>query len=395
MARCLTILLAGLICATSAAAKAPLAPLPPDKVAGLAELLRQSEIALVESQPGGRLKQVSLFAFVAAPPQQVHDTVAAVERYGEFFRNMSECRVTRNSDGTVDQRFVVRYSLVSFNGVLRSRFLAAPEGSAPGTPGVIDQEPTDPEDNAHFRWEFHETPGGTVMAVYGFTDVYHSNDLIRALLRRAPSMEHGLALAQQLVQVRTLKARAEKLAGPRPPPPRGKSPGFGFLVQRGQVVVLRTGAGGRLADLSLIDQFGAPKDKIAGVVLAPAAFASLVEATTRSEERSRGPEGVAYDLETSLTVASWGSRWLARSDGNGNVDGLCTDGDLKGGRYRWDLTTNDRGTLVVYRSGLDLGVESLVMRTLFGQEPLFEHGMVTAFALAMVGGVKARAEGRR
>ena len=52
-------------------------------------------------------------------------------------------------------------------------------------------------------------------------------------------------------------------------------------------------------------------------------------------------------------------------------------------------------TLAVLRARLDLAAASLILRTLFQKEPLFEHGMSVAFGLVMMSGIQARAEGRK
>src|SRR5262249_32340835 len=149
--------------------------LPHEQLKTIPPLLRGADLGVIESQPGGKLKQISVLTFVAAPAKVVHDVVADLSHHSEFVRNMTESKTTQNSDGTVDQKFVIRYSLVSLSGTVRSRF--EPDGS-------IDQWATDPNDNATYRWEFVAVPGGTVLAMYGYTDVMHSPDVIRSVVRR-------------------------------------------------------------------------------------------------------------------------------------------------------------------------------------------------------------------
>lgn len=373
----------------AAAAKPTLETLPADKLQAMPDLLRHGDVALIESHDNGRLKQISLMTFVNAPPQLTHDVVADLGRYPEFLKNMTKCTVTRNPDGTVDQSWVIRYTIVSFNGTLRHRF---------NDDGSIDLEATDKEDNARFRWEFHPAEGGTVLVMYGYTDVMHSPSIIRNGVERAPTLEHGLALSTQLVQLRAMRQRAEKIAGPRATPtgPHPKSPGFGFLLDRGRVVVLRSTPAGKLSDLSILDRIHGSREKVEAVILAPSAYASFMDATPTSREVKRDAEGIAYRVKVDLPIASWESRYLMRADGKGGIDAIAVEGDLKNARYRWDLTPlpPDR-TLAVLRSSADLAASSLVLRALFNQEPMFEHGFAVALGLIPMVGVRARAEGKR
>jgi ribosome-associated toxin RatA of RatAB toxin-antitoxin module len=385
MRAALAIALLSALPAPARAAKPTLQTLPGDRLQAMPELLKHGDVALIESQPNGRLKQITILTFVAAPPQKVHDVVADLGNYPEFVKNMTKCTVTRNADGTVDQSWVITYTIVSFNGTTRHTF--NPDGS-------IDLEATNPEDNARFRWEFHPAAGGTVLAMYGYTDVMHSPSIIRNGVEKAPTLEHGLALSTQLVQVRAMKARAEKLAGTPAADggPKPKSPGFGFLLDRGRVIVLRSAPSGKLADLSILDRIAAARDRVEATILAPAAYASFMDAVPKSEEVKRDADGIAWRWKIDLPIASWESRFVMRPDGRGGIDAMAIEGDLKNARLRWDLTTlaPDR-TMAVLRTSADLSASSLVLRALFNQEPLFEHGFAVAIGLIPVAGVRARA----
>src|SRR5262249_1429488 len=157
----------------STAAKPVLETLPPEKIAGMASLLGPGDVALVQSNASGGLAQITLFTLVAAPREIVHRVVAAVGAYKEFVPNMTTSDASKNADGTVDLSFVIRYTIVGFNGVERHWFRGD---------DAIDLESTDPEDRARFRWEFHPVREGTVLVMYGFTDVLHSPDIIRSMV---------------------------------------------------------------------------------------------------------------------------------------------------------------------------------------------------------------------
>ncbi|HEX2573995.1 MAG TPA: SRPBCC family protein [Polyangia bacterium] len=369
--------------------------LPADKLAGMGPLLRNTDIALIESNPDGMMRQVTILSWVPASPQVVHDVVADFEHYPSFLRNMTRVAVTHNPDGTVDQEWVIDILVSRFSG--HNRHFFRPDGA-------IDVEAFGPTERNRYRWEFHPAVGGgTVMVMYGFVDVIHSNSIIRSIVARIPQMEHGLGLSAQLVYVRGFHQRALQLAGAAPPsPPPGKTPSLDFLLDRGRVAVIRSLPSGRLEGISILDRVMAPRPKLEGAVLDGGHYASFIDGITQSYETARSDHEVSYRTVFSMPLISWETRWAAQRDGRGAVDILATDGDLKGTYLRWDLTPITMGvtggpprTLAVLRARLDLAAASLILRTLFQKEPLFEHGMSVAFALVMMNGARAHAEGRK
>ena len=372
--------------------------LPADRLAGMAPLLRNADIALMESFPDGMMRQITILSWVPAPPKVVHDVVADLEHYPSFLRNMTRVKVTRNADGTVDQEWMIDILVSHFSGLNHHFFRSD---------GAIDIDAIGPTERNRFRWEFHPAAGGgTVMAMYGYVDVIHSNAFIRSIVARISTMEYGLGLAAQLVYVRGFHQRAAQLAGPSPPPvQRGKNPSLDFLLDRGRVAVIRSLPNGRLEGISIVDRVMAPRPKLEGIVIDGGNYAAFIDGITKSYETARSDHEVSYRTVFSMPLISWETRWAAQRDGRGAVDILATDGDLKGTYLRWDLTPlvmgsppgtgGPPGTLAVLRARLDLAAASLLLRTLFQKEPLFEHGMSVAFGLVMMSGARARAEGRK
>src|SRR5439155_26601791 len=85
----------------------------------------------------------------------------------------------------------------------------------PGPTGAVNVTSPDPLDDATIRWEFLPAAGGgTVLVQYGYSDVKHSNALVRSFLKRMPVTEHGLALAAQLLLATNMRAAAVKRAAP-------------------------------------------------------------------------------------------------------------------------------------------------------------------------------------
>jgi hypothetical protein len=79
------------------------------------------------------------------------------------------------------------------------------------------------------------------------------------------------------------------------------------------------------------------------------------------------------------------------------LDAAGMSGDLRGARYRWDLSaTKPDQTLLVLRVNQNLRAASpLILGAIFRQQPLFEHGLSVAVGMVNVVGVRGRAEGWR
>ena len=72
----------------------PLRTFSPEQVRSLAPLLRQSDLTLLESEPGGKLRQVTFFTLVAAPPTLVRSVLLDAGKYTDFVRNFVSSKVT-------------------------------------------------------------------------------------------------------------------------------------------------------------------------------------------------------------------------------------------------------------------------------------------------------------
>ena len=387
----IALLIASLWAGAAHAKTHPITPLPNDKLVALAPLLRSADLALVESEPDGRMRQITVLTRVAASPKVVHDAVADLEHYGEFVHNMSTCTVTRNADGTADQKWSLDLTVTSFDGINRFRFL--PDGP-------VEVTAIDVNNDAFARWEFLAVPdGSTVVVHYGWVDIIHSNSYVQSVLKKVPTMEHGIALSAQLLQVRSAKLRAEGISHRTPAFADGnaKAPSFRFLLERGAVSLIRSFPNGKLSEISVTDRVSAPRERVAATILAPSHYAEFVDGVDKSEESAREGSSLRYHLVSSLPLVSWDTRFAIERDPTGAIDVMGVDGDLKGARYRWDLTASADGltTLAVLRAEQRLSASSLVLRALFNKEQIFEHGFAVALGLIQMRGVRARAEGKR
>ena len=382
-------LLALLALPRDAAAEVELRQLPSEQLVALAPALRQGDLALIESHANGQLRQITLVTLVAAPAALVHEIVTNPERWPEFARNLVDGKVWRQSAALIDYEFTLDLKVARLSVTHRMQ----DRGD-----GLIDMASRLGQDETRYRWHLVAAPGGTVVALYGYSDLAH-HPTLHQVVAAAPTMEHGLALSTELYYARTVRRRAEQLAKPGSFPaanPKAKPPSLLPLMDRGTVVIVRTTAAGRAAELAILERFRAPPRRVEEVLLKPADYPQIIDGVRRTVELERGKDHVIYESEFDLSLLSFLSRYSARRV-PGAVDVLGLSGDFRDARHRWDLTAQGAaGTMVVLRSSQDLTRASpLVLGTVIRQEPLFEAGINVALAMVQVAGVRARAEGRK
>jgi hypothetical protein len=361
---------------------------PNDKLQALAPLLRNSDLALVESRPDGMMKQVTLIMFVAAKPETLHDVLASPGDYKKFIPNLSKSTWEKLPDGRMASSWQMELPISSFDGVNVYDF-------EPGPAGAVLLHAVDPNDEANYRWDILPVEGGCVLVQYGYTDVKHSNKFVRNVLKRIPTMEHGLAVAAQLMLASPMRREAERRtpAGSIPAlDGTKKTPPLSFLLDRGTVTIMRT-QNGRLSDVSIMERAYAPLQKVADAITHPADWAKFIPGVDESYERSRALGVIEYRSVMSVPLFSWDTVFQMRV-ASSQMEGMGTEGDLRGAHYQWDLVSHGpKETLTIYRVNEPLAQSSMVLRRLFSSQPSLEHGIGVAFGLVWVRAMRARAEG--
>jgi hypothetical protein len=177
-----------------------------------------------------------------------------------------------------------------------------------------------------------------------------------------------------------MKREAERRAGVKAPPPEGAGPGFGFLLDRGVVAVLRSLPGGRLADLSMLERVPRPAPEVARALTQVSSWRTVPGI---DEARELGRASGTFDASVTFAVPiiSWSSRWSYRYTDR-IVEGAAVSGDLRGAHLRWDLTPRgEKETLVVYRVNERFAQSSTIFRKLVEHDATLEHGLTLAFNL--------------
>jgi hypothetical protein len=397
------VVLAAFLCASAHAEQfhPPLRPLAIESLTPLGPLLTGAELALIESDAKGAQRQITTITLAKAAPAVMREVVIHPERYGGFVRNMTHSEVrpapVASAPGTspapaapaaIDHHWKLSYKIASFSGVNRYTFPEKEPAEAAAPVEMID-----PTGQSHYRWQFLEpaSGGGTIVVLYGYTDVKHSGGFLDRVLQRAATLEHGLALTTQLTLLLALKAQAERDPGTfrvyqRPT----RLPDFRFLLDRGLVAVLHR-AGGRLSDVSLVQRTPAQPTAVLDGALHVERWHEFVPTITRSDPRSADHDLSVVELEQSIPLMSWTAQLGMRSS-KGAVDAFGLSGDLSGARLRWDAEARPRGTEVVLRTQLHYDRGSTIMRELFKIEPLFEYGVNVGLSLVILRAVAERAE---
>lgn len=382
--------LAPLLLALSLAAPAyakvyPLERLPDDKVKTLQPLLQQADLALIESASDGTMKQVTLFLYVKAPPQVVHDVVANPEGY-KAFMGLSESQTKPLEDGGVYHRWTLELPVSQFEA--ENKYY-----KEPGPTGAVLVHSWKEQDAATYRWEFLPAGNGTILVQYGYTDVRRSNKFVRNFLAKQRVMEHGLAMAAQLMLAAGMRTEAEKRAGRQAQSAAGPMPSLDWLLQRGVVAITRSGPDGKFGEVSLLDRYYASASKIRELLVNPQDFPKFIPGVG-VEEKKRDEQGVVYTMDFMVPIITWSARFELRVAQGGAIESFGVEGDFRDARYRWDLTPRGvKETLVSFRFAQSLGYGSMIARKLIKAVPSLEYGLNVAYGLVYLRGMRAQAEG--
>jgi hypothetical protein len=213
------------------------------------------------------------------------------------------------------------------------------------------------------------------------------------MLERNPAYEAAMALAATLVLVKGIQAEAARqaaAAGIAVAPATGRSPGFSALLDRGTLAIIRDDAEGGLVDVSVVERIPVALDGLLEILRAPDTWPSFLPAVKHCEVRQRDAQGLEYRIGIDGIILDVDTTYRMNFVERG-ADALGLEGDLKGARYRWDLSPSPSGgTVAVYRGNAHLGHSSAILRALFKHEPNFEHS-----ANVGVGVIAMRAMARR
>jgi ribosome-associated toxin RatA of RatAB toxin-antitoxin module len=371
----------------------PLTTLPADKILTLTPSLKDQDMALIESDGRGKLKQITTITLVAAAPSLVHEIVAHPERYGQFVHNMSRSDVRHEPGGTIFHEYKRDYTVASVDGRHRYVFLPPVEGQAAPPIDVYD-----PDDNGtrHYRWEFYAAPGGvgTLLVEYGYSQI-PTDGIYGKLIRRAQTLVYGLALIPQMTLLLAVKQRAEAMSPGQPRPATGGAqPSLGFLLDRGALALFRRN-GSHVSEVNLVDRTRARPDVLVRVAANTSGWTKFVPTISKSIALGARQGLPATEVEQSLPLMSWTTTWGVFANATA-VDMFGLDGDLNRARMRWDIrplaNAAPMQSEIVLRAMVDYDHGSVVVRELYKLEPLFQYGIDVGLQMVILRGVKQQAE---
>src|SRR5437867_482828 len=112
-----------LLLASVARAAVPLQTLSPGEIRRLEPLAARGELALIESHPNGRLKQVTIYAVANAPPDKVFYVLSHPAEYPDFVANVVRAQTTgQTAHGGLFYEWELEVPLVNLKGLSRMTY---------------------------------------------------------------------------------------------------------------------------------------------------------------------------------------------------------------------------------------------------------------------------------
>lgn len=365
-----------------------------DERAALMPLLERGSVAVVESNPDGTLKQVSVAHIIRAPQAAVFALVSQPETYPSFMPNISATRVVERRNNMVAYEWSWRGVLVEMGGANAMTLYA---------PRRIDIEATRGDlGRGRFRWDFHALPDGRTLAVHSvYSDMRSANYILRQLIESDRSMMHAMNLSTALVLMMGVKTKVEQIAGTGDGrrPSGGVSgsgdlrdvgslvtPGMLPLLRRGEVALVQMDSRGRMRQSTAFGRVpGATPDAVRGVVANPRDFPRVMPHVESVEiVNEPGGTGTLFDWELAFPVINVTGRMRLTSGERGRVLLEAPEGDLQGGRWMWEVPQVGGETIAVYSSRANLARANWILGRLIGREPFFLHGLSCASNLVAV-----------
>lgn len=172
-------------------------------LAALEKLLARGQLALIESNDDGSLKQVALLTRVEASKRAFGDVVRAASRYPEFIPNLVSQKVAEHDGGKrLRLEYELEVPLANLDGVSEMTI---------GDDGNIDVVAVGGDiQRGRWRWELHALGDHVTVPVhYAYSDVTQTSWFVKQLIEKQPLFEHGINVAASTVALTAMKARAE------------------------------------------------------------------------------------------------------------------------------------------------------------------------------------------
>lgn len=372
-----------------------------DELKAIAPLFARHDVVILsESSAAGEPAAMTLAVRVRAPRATVFATLEDPNNFYYLSTLFKENDVIEEHDNAKAWTWASRHKVLSVTG-MNTVALFPPRRAdvriARSSLGVGD-----------FTFDFHEDgPDRTIVVLSGILDVQSSEWLIRFLVGGNPSMRQAMNVAIGIVCIKGVKALAERLAAGKPMDRHrtgGKSGGelrttspkeiraLAPLLARGQVVLVDSNGGGRMRQVTAIENVRAPFGRVLDAVSAPKNFQKMIRAISDVTVESAAPTEVFFSWTLGFSVFSISSRNRLSSAGDGVIlEGL--EGDLAGAKWRWQIIpTAPDNTVVAYHGFAKVGKAAVILDKTVRREPYLEHGLMAGSNMVMLRAMRRAVE---
>jgi ribosome-associated toxin RatA of RatAB toxin-antitoxin module len=371
----------------------------------LSKLAELGEVALIESTPEGRCKQIVMFSVLEAKPERVWDVVMDVSAYPTFLDTVVRIDIVKKAHTQVMFDWEVDIPFFSLEGRRQQRGKKPYTVEVRGVSGHLK--------GSHERWELFPIDGGkrTLAVFYRALDTETGGVLLNTMIDLEPSMEQGANLATGFVHLRQLRQHIEALPGQTFAARTGDVPPFerlalgaggvdldklSPLLRHGQLALIASYADGALQQVALLAEVNAPREKIASIVSDPAKYPEFIPNFAEQKVSKAGDNKLKMEWELEVPMVNLTGTSMMTIEADGSVDVVAVDGDIKRGRWRWEFNQLREGVVVpIHYAYSDVRESSWVTKMIVDKQPLFEHGIVIASGTVAMHAMKARAEGKR
>jgi ribosome-associated toxin RatA of RatAB toxin-antitoxin module len=169
--------------------------------AALERLAARGQVVVMRAEPDGRLAEVSAIDHVYAAEARVHGVLADAGAYREFIAGVERSTVLERGAGEATYLVDMALPIVTWSTTYRMRV----------APHAIDGAGIDGDlRGARYRWDLiARGPADTLVTYRANQPLSRGSVLVRKLFEVDPSLEHGLNVAFALLQLRSVRGRAE------------------------------------------------------------------------------------------------------------------------------------------------------------------------------------------
>ena len=369
-------------------------------------LLTRGEMVLLSSGPSGRLGKLSIVRRVRAPLATVYQVLAGVEQYPSYVPNLKSVKIVKRKGNTLLARWNIKVAIVGVSGTDRYVFYPPNRVEVRVVSGNV----------RHAGWSWWLLPDGPkATVVFGgfYADLRPSSWLVRWIVKRVPSFEHGINIATALSMMRAIARRSEKLAGhkvrsrtgkPRPPaasalggPVARQLAALGPLLSRGYLGIAISNSDGSFRQACVATTVNAPRKGFYAVIKGVNRWPRFVHGMSYARITRRKKDRQEYRLKLKLMpMNTFKGKLEMRFVSPGRVVVRGLKGKARSLKYSWDLIQRGpKRTVAALCQGSSLKHVSWIMKRIFKANKEMDHASNLAWSIISAVSYKKEAEKRK